>query len=425
MPFAAPLRKKIADDDKILTLDDRIKQGLSEYGAQQFHVAKATFTELTQEYPHLSELWLQLGNCDYRLRAYLLAEKSWKECLRLNPLALQVYINLGSLYYEQKKYEEAEYHWKVALKIDETHKMTWLRLGDLYKLQGNIVKSYQYHMKYAELAGEKDLESQRVKRRYEQGLGAYQANIRISYDCMYKGQLDHARRAFSKAFEYYPGDAKAYKAYGATLYKLNRMDDAAHAYTQAVELEPNDAGNYINLGVILEKQGHTIDAAWCYQQGITKGKDPAATQKLEQRVKQLTATRFNEKLVDYFFKAQEAIVEFKLIEASRRLGRLREMGPLTQVIHDEIQHELTKLSLLYNPKKQAEQTFLQLGNDALKAKLDDITLHFYEQYLTSFPSGEAVQELRPAVEQLKERIEKAEAIRQAELERTRPRKKIF
>ena len=101
------------------------------------------------------------------------------------------------------------------------------------------------------------------------------------------------------------------------------------------------------------------------------------------------------------------------------------MGPLTQVISDEVQREINQLNLLYNPKKQAEQVFLQLGNDALKAQLDEIALHFYSQYLTAFPSGEAIQELRPAVEQLKARIDTAEAARQAELERTRPRKKLF
>ncbi|MFN8614616.1 MAG: tetratricopeptide repeat protein [Vampirovibrionales bacterium] len=403
MPFSPSLQKKLAEETHALSYDERVAQGLSEYGAQQFHAAKGTFHSLTQDYPYKSYLWQQLGNSEYRLRAFLLADKAWKEALQLNPMDIQTHVNLGSLCYEQRNYDEALHHWEMALKVDPAHKVTWQRMGDLYKLMNNGLKAHQCHMKYVELSGPKDLESQRIQRRYEQGLGAYKGNVQIGQTSLHRGQVDHARRAFAKALEYYPGDAKTYKTYGMTLYKLNRLEEAAKAYGFAIQLEPEDPGNYINLGVIYEKQNLWVDAAWCYHQGKNKSADAAAKTKLQQRLTQITATGFNERLVEYFMKAQEALQEWNSMEARRRLTRLQDLGALTQAIEREISDELTRLAVFSNPKKQAEQTFLKLGSESLQVGNEDAALHFYGMYLEYFPNGDSAGQLKQAVEQLKQR----------------------
>lgn len=59
-----------------IRMDDAFKQAMGAYDAGRYAEARQRFQQLVNAYPHHSELWLNLGNVEYRLNELTLAENT-------------------------------------------------------------------------------------------------------------------------------------------------------------------------------------------------------------------------------------------------------------------------------------------------------------------------------------------------------------
>lgn len=410
-----------------LTMQERMERGQLEYSAQQFHDAKITFANLAKDYPYVAQIWINLGNAEYRLRGYLLAEKSWKEGLALNPMEVDTYLNLGSLLIEQQRIYEGVYYWRLGLQLDEKNKALWVNLAELYKKQKRYLKTFQMYQRYLEIAGPRDVESQKINRKLTQGYNAYKPNIQIAQYALQQHNLDHARRAYDKALEYYIGTAQDYKMYAAALYKLKRFDDALEAYWGALDLNDSDPVIYTNLGIILDKKGETIDALWAYIKATRLSPENDALQeKLLPRINKMVASiNTGNEFATYLAKGKKARETYDLEKAKTTLFRLQDMMPYTEPLRDEIEEEMTVITDMLNIKQRAQHEFYSRGEEALEKENDEEAMHFFGMFTKYFPDDPVTEELSGICEALADRIEERkaqEAEELAKLQGKRPKK---
>ena len=79
---------------------------------------------------------------------------------------------------------------------------------------------------------------------------------------------EDAVKAYKKASEQNPKDAKDWSNKGIALHELGKQDDAIKAYDSAIELDPKFAHAWSNKGNIFIEQGKYEDALECYDRAI-------------------------------------------------------------------------------------------------------------------------------------------------------------
>lgn len=406
MPTKQPARDLTTDIAPQPSLEERLQRGMMEYSAKQYHDAKNTFARLTHDYPFMAHLWVHLGNAEYRLRGFLLAEKAWKEALKLDPMEVDTYLNLGSLLVEQQRFDEALYYWRVGLQLDEKNKAIWLNLAELYKKKRQPLKCFQTQQRYMEMVGPRDNDAQKINRRLTQGFNAYKPNVQIAHIALKQNNLDHARRAFDKALEYYIGTYKDHKTYGAVLYKMERIEEAERAYWNALALNDNDPKVYANLGIILEKQKRLVDATWAYVKATRLDPDNMVLQdKLMPRINKLVAAINNGKDFEtYLAKARQEREKFDLETAKDRLIRLQDLMPHTEKLQETVEEEMYTMAELFNLKDKAQQALYQQGEEALERDDDEASMYFFLLFIKHFPDDPMSEELEAICKALEERI---------------------
>lgn len=113
---------------------------------QEFEVAKALMqTEdwedasnrlllMTETYPQLAGVYVNLGICYATLDKPVDAERAYRFAIEKNPLNFDAYTNLGVLLREQGKFQEAEQVYIDALAQWPHHQPSLINLGVLYDL---------------------------------------------------------------------------------------------------------------------------------------------------------------------------------------------------------------------------------------------------------------------------------------------------
>lgn len=109
----------------------RAKQAMS---AKRWQDAETTLLLMTETYPGLSGVYVNLGIVYSQLERFEDAENAYKFAIKTNELNFDAYTNLGVLYREQGKFVEAESVYLDALSLWPHHLESRRNLGILYDL---------------------------------------------------------------------------------------------------------------------------------------------------------------------------------------------------------------------------------------------------------------------------------------------------
>lgn len=382
------------EEDYVPTLEDRLVKGKQALAAHQYSYAKNVFQSLVEEYPYNSDLWVFLGKADYGIKAPLLAEKNWRKAVELNPLEKEAYMMMGNLAFERKAFDLAIFYWNQLSKVDATNEMVWYSLGNAYEQKKMMHRSYPAYQKFIDLADPaKNGHAASTKRKLDQGLTAYQGNIDQVEKYMKNEQYDAVAKLYGKALEYHPAPAQIYRAYGAVLYRLNKLDQALAAYLASIEKDSTNLGAYVNLGVIYEKKQKPVDAMWAYNEALQLG-GAEQNPKIKIRFEQLIKTK-SQHFQIVLNEINTLISNQEYLEAKEKLIRLDKLNVhYDSLLATAVQEQMMQMRLREDPYLRAEKAFYENGMKALKEDRVEAATIFLQQYLEHFPHGKHSEEVR-------------------------------
>lgn len=370
--------------------DDAFSQALRLYEGAQYAEARNRFQQLVNAYPHHSELWLNLGNAEYRLNSLPLAEKHWRHALAMNPLEATAYLNLGNLYFRQERWTKALEAWQQFTQLKDTHVDVWLNLGLVYEKQGDLHRAMAAYSRFM-AASPMARETVQLRRRFETAQKNADTCLARAEAAMAEGRLSEARQAFKQAFGQFPASAQASKAYAALLYTLNDRDGALKYYQIAHHLNEEDPVCLVNLGVIHEHRGQAFEACWAYHRALAC--QCAQPQVVRQRLESLRAAQ-PQMLDQAVMQARQWREKGDYAAATRRYAQLRQWPDLPASLQDTLTSGEEALALETNPVARAAATAFALGEEAYSAGRYDQALGHFTRYLELAPQGLRADEAR-------------------------------
>lgn len=382
------------EEERELTLEERIEQGKQALSAHQYSDAKNIFQSLVDENPFNSDLWVFLGKSDYGIKAPILAEKNWKKAVDLNPLEKEAYMMLGNLAFERKAFDLAIFYWNQLMQVDATNEMVWYSLGNAYEQKKQMHKAYPAYQQFIDLADpSKNGHAASTKRKLDRGLTAYQGNLDQVEKYMKSEQYDAVGKLYGKAFQYHPGTAQAYRAYGAVLYRTGKLDQALDAYLTSIDKDSSNLNAYVNLGVIYEKKQLPVDAMWAYNEALQLGGEEQIP-KIKIRFDQLVKTK-SQHFQIALNEINGLIAQQEFLQAKEKLTRLDKLNlHYDSLLATVVQDEMMQMRLREDPYMRAEKAFYENGMNALKEDRTDAATIFLQQYLEHFPTGKHSEEVR-------------------------------
>ncbi len=364
--------------------EDQFKYALSLYENGQYKEARAVFQELVEVFPHRSEIWLNLGNVDFKLEAFPSAESHWKKAIDLNPMEQNAYLNLGNLYFKQERHRKALEYWKQYRNINPKNATVWLNLGLAHEQLGDIDLAHDAYKHFLRMAPQSS-DTARLRKRFGLAQKVFENNIRVAERALAEGRLQDAREAYEKALPHFYGTFRSYKSYAALLYRLNDFNEALENYLRAHRMNPDDAGILINLGVIYEKRREYVDAIWAYDRARLL--NPPDIEKIRHRLNGLLDNHQKEFVV-YLDKARGEIGHGKFSEAEIRLRRLRDLDDYTPALQPQVQEALIELEEITHPAIRALKVYLALAEKAREDGKFDQAIAYYNRFLDLVPEDD-------------------------------------
>ncbi len=126
-------------------------------GEQHYDEAEKYLFKLTEDYPHLSGPFLNLGLIAKNRKHYTAAEQRFKQAIERNSNNVEAYNQLAVMYRELGQFELAENYYQQALAVWPGYLDIYLNLGMLYELyMGELKSALQQYQRYQSFQQEPD-----------------------------------------------------------------------------------------------------------------------------------------------------------------------------------------------------------------------------------------------------------------------------
>jgi tetratricopeptide (TPR) repeat protein len=109
----------------------------------------------SENIPHNSIDWNELGNSYTSTKKYDNAIEAYKKAIEMNAKFGQPYTNLGFIYYRLGKYEVSVQLYKKSIELLDSREdkaVSWNRLGDAYRRLGDYGNALAAYQKASEMA---------------------------------------------------------------------------------------------------------------------------------------------------------------------------------------------------------------------------------------------------------------------------------
>ena len=229
--------------DQLNEINKFMSQGARELDAGEFENAFASYNQVYEKFPYMTEAIYSLGVVKMRERDFDAAIEYFNKALAVNEnhektqKALKSVagnmFNEGNNYYRRRDYNNALDYYKKVVSIDGSFYQAYYQLG--------IVETRLKNNRGAVNAYTKAVEAKPDFYQGWYGLGMAKRS---------DGNDQGALVAFQKAIDINPGYAKAYCAMGDIYYKTNKFDKAKSSCQQAIHVDGTYAKPYITLATI-------------------------------------------------------------------------------------------------------------------------------------------------------------------------------
>lgn len=229
--------------DNLNEINKFMSQGARELDAGEYENAIASYSQVYEKYPYMTEaiysigvVKMRQGDFDTAIEYFhkaLAVNKDHEKTLKALKSVAGNMFNEGNNYYRRRDYNNASDYYKKVVAIDDSFYQAHYQLGVVETRQKNIRGAIKAYAKAVE-----------AKPDFYQGW--YGLGISKRSD----GDNQGALKAFQKAIDINPGYAKAYCAMGDIYYKTNKFDKAKSSCQQAIQADGSYSKPYITLATI-------------------------------------------------------------------------------------------------------------------------------------------------------------------------------
>jgi len=222
------------DPKQKLAVWNRIQEGISLYGREDFRAAAAAFETVLRDDSGVTLAYEFLGSSYEEMGESEKAERVYERALALGLESAQIRLSLGKLYLEKGRADAAVSELERSTALDPLSAEGHFYLGNAYRDAGDGARAVE---------------------QYRSALG-----LNASY-------------------------LWAWNGLGMTLARQGAQTEALQAFRRAVDIDPSAAYGYFNLAAQLERMGEIEPAIEAYRRFLELAEDPDLAQQRQQATK--------------------------------------------------------------------------------------------------------------------------------------------
>lgn len=355
--------------------EDTLNAALAMYKKGEYETALRMYTDLLNYYTSPT-LYLELGNCYYKLGKNKYALEFWKKVVELDSLNKTAYINMGNLYYKTRHLNFAIENWLTALTIEPDDAKVNLNLAIAYTdsdMRAEAIKYYEKYLRYEEKRNDEYTLIENKINSYKEIANTFlkegaefqkNNNNRAALDC------------YIKALAHYPNYSKTNFNIGSLFFMDHNYEQAVRYWLNSFYIDSAYPKTMLNLAISYDCM-KKFDYAYCfyarYSDYILDNKEELT--KLNKRIKQIKVyLNSNPYLIDNHLKEAEEHYRKNDLNTARieyrnyiilKPEEKKIYQPLLQKINyylnpeAKVIEELTKsATTLYNAEKFAEASLV-------------------------------------------------------------------
>ena len=299
-----------------------------------------------------AQLYVDIGNCYYKLRDYKEAFNYWNRAIELDSKMSTAYANLGNLYYKNREREKAISLWLVALISKPEDAQTSLNLAIAFNqkmMRYESIKYFERYIKYEE--DKKSAEYLKIKQKLQHCYYVANEYLTLGVGLQNENKEKEAAACYFKALANYPNLSKPNLNLGSIFFVDKNLELAIKYWKIASFIEPNHEKVLSNIAISYDllKQ---FDYAYCYyyryMNFIMSNKDEFS--KINKRLCKIKPyLNENPKLIEaHLEKAKEHIARSEFDDAIDEFKNYSILNPESQQTYKDL---IKKLESYLNPER--------------------------------------------------------------------------
>lgn len=248
--------------DNSNTHKDALNAALSMYKKGEYEIALKMYNDLSNYYTSPS-LYLELGNCYYKLGKNKYALEYWKKVIELDNINKTAYSNMGNLYYKTGNISQAIENWLTALTIEPDDARINLNLAIAYTdidNRSSAIRYYEKYLKYEENKNDEYLLIENKISSYKEIANEY---LKEGADFQRSSNLKAALDCYVKALANYPNYSKTNFNIGSLFFMDHNYSQAIKYWLRSYFIDDSYPKTMLNLAISYDC-AREFDYAYCF-----------------------------------------------------------------------------------------------------------------------------------------------------------------
>lgn len=242
--------------------DDALNAALVMYKKGEYDKALKMYMDLLNYFTSPT-LYLEIGNCYYKLGKNNYALEYWKKVIEIDNINKTAYINIGNLYYKNKHTNEAIENWLVALTIEPDDAKVNLNIAIAYtdlNMRAEAIKYYEKYLKYEKnINDEYNLIENKINS-YKEIANSF---LKEGADFQRVGNNRAALDCYVKALAHYPNYSKTNFNIGSLFFMDHNYEQAIKYWLNSYYIDSHYPKTMLNLAISYDCM-KSFDYAYCY-----------------------------------------------------------------------------------------------------------------------------------------------------------------
>lgn len=334
-----------------------------------------------------SDLYLNVGNCYYKLESYSEAFEHWKKAADLDTKNSYAYANIGNLYYRNAEVEKAISFWLVALISRPEDAKTCLNLAIAYTNKGMRFEAIKYYEKYIKYCEDKTSEEYKgIKQKIQHCFLVANEYLKFGVDFQSNEDDKKAAACYFKSLANYPNLSKTNLNLGSIFFKDQNLELAIKYWRTASFLDPNYSKIFSNLAIsydLMKEYSYAYCYYYRYMNFLIGDKDEY--NKVNQRLLKIKPfLNKNPALVErHLTLAKEHVAASEYDEAIEEFKNYSILNPTCE---EDYKGLIKKLQSYINPELDIIATCFEIGSALIaERKYSKAKSYFYRIMVLSSP----------------------------------------
>lgn len=189
-----------------------------------------------------SFLYLDLGNCYYKLEQMEHAKSNWIKACQLDFNNAKAHVNLGNLYYKSNEIDSAIECWQAALLSNPKDEKTCLNLASAFDKKGMRFESVKYFEHYLLHSSNKaSVDYINIKAQLKECRNVAEKYLSLGVKSQNIGDYSNASAYYLKSLSNYPNIYETNKRLGDLFFVEKNFEMTLKYWKIALIIEPNNA----------------------------------------------------------------------------------------------------------------------------------------------------------------------------------------